>query len=139
MKKYDGATGAYLGDFIPDSSGGLSATQEVRFGPDGHLYVSGRENSTVKKYNGVTGEYIGDFTSGFALDGPTKINFGPDGFLYVSQWGAPGAVSPKKIVRFNAATGIFVDEFTTTTMSSAGGHARAPAPLDGCPAGQKVR
>lgn len=123
VKKYNGATGAYLGDFVPDSSGGLSATQEVVFGPDGNLYVSGRENTAVKKYNGVTGEYIGDFTSGLVLAGPTKISFGPDGNLYVSQWGVPGAVVPKKIVRFNATTGVFLDEFTSTTISNAGGHA----------------
>jgi len=123
VKKYDGATGAYLGNFVPDSSGGLSATQEVVFGPDGHLYVSGRENTAVKKYNGVTGEYIGDFTSGFVLAGPTKISFGPDGNLYVSQWGITGAEIPKRTVRFSATTGVFVDQFTSTTISNAGGHA----------------
>jgi len=123
VKYYDGTTGAYLGDFVSSGSGGLSATQEVVFGPDGHLYVSGRENTAVKKYNGVTGDYISDFTSGLVLVGPTKISFGPDSNLYVSQWGAPGAETPKKIVRFNATTGVFVDEFTSITISSAGGHA----------------
>ena len=49
VKYYDGTTGAYKGEFVPPNSGGLSSTQEVAFGLDGHLYVSGRGNTAIKK------------------------------------------------------------------------------------------
>ena len=120
VKYFDGATGAFKGDFVSESSGGLSSTQEVAFGLDGHLYVSGRGNTAIKKYNGITGEYIGDFTSGYELDNPTKMTFGPGSILYVSQWGS--RENKTKVARFNSVTGVFIDEFTTD-LSNGCGHA----------------
>ncbi|UCH65247.1 MAG: hypothetical protein JSW63_11685 [Ignavibacterium sp.] len=46
VKVFDGTTGEYKDDFVPPGSGGLSATQEVAFGPDGNLYVSGITSTT---------------------------------------------------------------------------------------------
>jgi DNA-binding beta-propeller fold protein YncE len=108
VKRYDGETGEYIGDFVAAGAGGLNATQEVAYGPDGHLYVSGRFTDSILKFDGRTGEFIGSFTSGYALDEPTKFTFGPDGYLYVSQWGQEN----RTIARFDGETGAFVDEFT---------------------------
>ena len=119
VERFNGETGEYLGDFVPSDSGGLSATQEVRFGTDGNLLVSGRGNSHILKFDGVTGAFIGNFTSGYDLDNPTKMTFGPDGNIYVSQWGT----AKKKIARFDGVTGQFIDEFTKTDLNEPSGHA----------------
>lgn len=106
VELFDGVTGEHIKQFVKGGSGGLSRTQEVLFGNDGALYVSGRDNSSILKYNGETGAFMGSFTTGYALDEPTKMNYGPDGYLYVSQWGQ----TKDAIVRFDTATGAFVDE-----------------------------
>lgn len=119
VKQYNFATGAFIGDFIPPGSGGLSLPQEVVWHPAGWLLVTGRGNTAVKKYDGATGNYLGDFTSGYVLDNPTKTTVGPDSLLYVSQWGTV----KNKVVRFDFKTGAFVDEFTSIGVPNGGGHA----------------
>jgi len=86
VKRYDGETGAFLGDFIAPGAGGLSLTQEVRIGPDGSVFVTGRGNSTVLRFDRRTGTFLGPVTSGYPLDQPTKMTIA-EGRIYVSQWG----------------------------------------------------
>ncbi len=119
VKRYHGQTGAYLGDFVKPNAGGLNATQEVLFGLDGHLLVSGRGNRHILKFDRDTGNFLGNFTSGYDLDNPTKMTLGPDSLLYISQWGP----AKNKVVRFDFATGAFVNEFTETDLNQACGHA----------------
>ncbi|MFB3056903.1 MAG: T9SS type A sorting domain-containing protein [Ignavibacteriaceae bacterium] len=119
VKVFSGETGAYITDFVQSGLGGLNSTQEVAFGPDGHLYVSGRGNTTILKYDRSTGDFIGNFTTGYQLDNPTKMTFGSDGNLYVSQWGS----QQNKVVRFNSLSGEFVDEFTSIGLNQGCGHA----------------
>ena len=109
MKSYDGETGQYLGDFVPEGVGGLSLTQEVLIGPDGHFYVSGRGNNAILKYDRRSGEFLGTFTTGYVLSEPTKMTYGPGGDLYVSQW-----AGPQTVARFDGSTGAFVSEVTPT-------------------------
>ncbi len=116
VKLYN-AEGRYLGDFVAPGSGGLSATQDVWFHPNGNLLVSGRDNSSIKQYDGETGAYLGDFTHGYTLDNPTKMSLGPDSLLYVSQWGD----QQNKIVRFDL-NGQFIDEFTNIGVPSGCDH-----------------
>lgn len=118
VKRFNGKTGEYIKDFIPPNSGGLGTTQEVAYGPDGHLYVSGRSNDFILRYDGTSGEFIDAFTSGYNLDQPTKMTFGPDGMLYVSQWGT----GKNSVARFDAQTGVFVDE-ATPQLGQPMGHA----------------
>ncbi|KAB2847184.1 MAG: T9SS type A sorting domain-containing protein [Melioribacteraceae bacterium] len=119
VKRFNGETGEYIDDFIKPSSGGLSYTQDLAFGPDGNLYVSGRGNQSILKYNPQTGEFIENFTKGYVLQDPTKFTFAPDGKLYVCQWGTV----KKKIVRFDSQTGNFIDEFTKIDLEGPSGHA----------------
>ena len=58
VKRYDAETGAYLGDFVAPGSGGLSTTQEVLFGPDGHLYVSGRATTPSSSTMAARGRFL---------------------------------------------------------------------------------
>jgi len=70
IKRYDGISGAYIGDFVSSGLGGLSRPQGISFGPDGNLYVSSFTNigvSSIKRYNGTTGAYMGDFNVGFSF------------------------------------------------------------------------
>lgn len=120
VRMYDAATGAYIRDWAPPGIGGLDRTQEVIYGPDGHVYVSGIGTPAVLKFDGVTGEYLGPFTNGYELDSPTKISWGPDGLMYVSQWGQ--ARQQRNVARFHPETGAFVDEFTSDAPFGACDH-----------------
>lgn len=111
VRMYDAQTGEFIRNWAPPGIGGLQDTQEVIYGPDGFVYVSGFGTPEILKFDGVTGKYLGPFTSGYELDSPTKISWGPDGLMYVSQWGQSS--SKRNVVRFNPATGEFIDEFTT--------------------------
>lgn len=109
VKLYNGETGAYIKDFVAAGAGGLDDTQEVVFGPDGHLYVTGFRNNRIKKYNGQTGEFIENFSKNYSLVNPAKMTFRyEDGLIYVSQWGGS-----RKVARFRIDDGEFVDEFTS--------------------------
>lgn len=107
VKRYDAETGRYLGDFVTPGSGGLAQTQEVLFGPDGHLYVTGFATPAILKFDGFTGAFLESFSSGYSLNQATKMAYGPDGDLYVSQW-----AGRRTVVRFDGTTGQLVGEVT---------------------------
>lgn len=108
VKRYDGETGAYKGDFIQPRSGGLDRTQDLLYGPDGNLYVSGFATSAVLKFDPITGVFIERFTSNRNIAEATKMAFHSDGMLYISQW-----AGDEKVLRFDAITGVYVDAFTS--------------------------
>ena len=107
VKRYDGVTGDYVGDFIAAGAGGLGATQEVLVAPNGNLIVSGRRSSAILEFHPKTGAFIGPYTSGYTLRDPTKMSWGPDGDLYVSQWAGSNTVA-----RFDGESGSFIEEVT---------------------------
>ena len=82
VKRYDGATGAYLGDFV--AAGGQMNPRGMSFGPDGNLYVGGSSYGapgSIRRFDGTTGDPLGTVIS----DLPNAIGdviFGPDGDLY---------------------------------------------------------
>ncbi len=118
IKRFNAETGAFIDDFIAAGSGGLGKPQEIIFGPDGHIYVTGFNNSQIKKYDRDTGAFLGNFTTNYSLNLPTKTTLHTDGLIYVSQWGGN-----EKVVRFNMNTGDFVDEFTSTGVINGMGQA----------------
>lgn len=117
VKRYDGVTGAYLGDFIPAGYGGLGNPQEIIFLDDGTVLVTGAANSAILRYDADTGAFLGPFTTGYNLTQPTKTTIGPDGRLYVSQW-----AGTEMVVRFDLETGAFIDEFTERPVPNGMGH-----------------
>jgi hypothetical protein len=113
VAKFNPATGARLGTFVPFGSGGVQWIEAVRFGPDGNLYVTeptgtAPTGSRVMRYNGTTGAFMGVFASDARLVGPRSLDWGPNGNLYVagigSDFSGPGN---GRVLEFNGVTGAF--------------------------------
>jgi sugar lactone lactonase YvrE len=111
--RYDGTTGAFIDNFIPPRTGGLSGAGGLLFGPDGNLFVCSTSTNEVMRYDGTTGAPLpapgqrgAVFASHRGFGNPGLI-FGPDGNLYVSDYGNGS------VVRFNGATGEFIDVFVS--------------------------
>ena len=87
--KYNAQTGGFVG---VAASAGLSGPWDVKFGPDGLMYVLGRGNNRILRYN-PSGVYVDDFVPAGSggMNSLSHMAFGPDGDLYVSgNSGAPG-------------------------------------------------
>lgn len=80
------------------------------------MLISNPATDSIKRYDWRTGTYLGDFVSTGAggLEYPTAIGFGPDGNLYV------GSGPNSQILRFNGATGEFIDEFVDSAQFQGG-------------------
>jgi S1-C subfamily serine protease/streptogramin lyase len=102
IKRYDGKTGAYLGDFVAGNP--LRGPHVLLFGPDGHLYVSSTA-SVVQRFHGKTGQLLDVFSSGNGMDNTAGLAFGPDGNLYVAS------AHTNEVKRFHGKTGAFIDNF----------------------------
>ena len=112
IRRFDGQTGAFAGDFVTTGSGGLLTANGMVFGPDGNLYVTdglATSSSTVLRYDGDTGAFIDVFvTAGSGgLFFPHKPVFGPDDNLYVTTH------QGDSVLRYDGQTGAFIDVFVT--------------------------
>lgn len=88
IKRYDGVTGAFIGDFVTSGLGGLANPQGISFGPDGNLYVSSIStvgNSSIKRFNGTTGAYMGQFNLGYSFSFAGDLTW-KDGILYAAEF-----------------------------------------------------
>jgi hypothetical protein len=137
IKRYDGATGVYLGDFVVSGSGGLDAPLGLTFGPDGNLYVSagfGDGPAAVYRFQGPSASSPGApmpsagnsgalfvaSGSGGLLDTFALI-FGPDGNadgkqdLYLPSFHQVGSNKSREktatIKRYDGVSGAFIDTF----------------------------
>jgi DNA-binding beta-propeller fold protein YncE len=110
VKKYDGVTGAYLGDFVGVGSGGLNNAAGLAFGPDGHLYVCSPLSGAINIYHGTTGKFLKTFIAGYVpgLNGPSLIEFQEHGPVYV-LFG-----KSREIMRFDVTTGKLVELIVPT-------------------------
>jgi sugar lactone lactonase YvrE len=109
--RYDGATGAFLGTFVPFGTGGLRDPQTFIFGADQNLYVCSHASNAVFRFRGTDGASLGAFVapSSGGLSQPGGIAFGPDGNLYVSS------TATHRILRYDGRTGAFIDVFAAGT------------------------
>jgi DNA-binding beta-propeller fold protein YncE len=107
VERFDLATGAALGSFVPAGSGGLANPDGMVFGPDGDLYVCAERASAVLRYDGKTGAFKGTFVPAGSggLDIAEYPAFGADGNLYVSSTHA------NAVLRYDGRTGAFLDAF----------------------------
>ncbi len=139
--RYDGQTGASMGAFVSQGSGGLCGGNFVGpggmvFGSDGHLYVTCAENDVglVLRYDGDTGAphpgpHGGIGTAEFVRDEsgqllvPHGLAFGEDGNLYVASRGQLGT-SPgdaDRVLRYDGSTGALLDVFVDTSSGGLDG------------------
>lgn len=129
VMKFNGTTGAYMGDFIPNGAGQGPTTNtdtvceamSMAFGPDGFFYLGNDPRDcacedtscyNVMRFNGTTGAYVDTpFPSGFlGLYDPNGMTIGPDCNLYISSEGLgfPDTevnANPNVIYRLNLSTG----------------------------------
>lgn len=127
IREYD-AAGDLLGVL-----GGIAPVDPyaLTVSPDGKLYVASRGSNSVlccDTTTGILGAFVPSGRGGLSL--PQGLAFGPDitgdgaGDLYVTSFGN------RKVLRYNGATGAFIDEYATTTLAPSGitfSHARYAA------------
>jgi len=107
--RYDGATGAYVDDFIPAGTGAINGPDAgMDFGPDGHLYIPSFNNNRVLRYHGKTGAPLGAFVPVdlTTLSRPRCLRWRGDGLMYVTSWGN------NRVLRYDL-NGDLVDVFAT--------------------------
>jgi len=110
VKRYDGTTGEYLGDFVPPEAGELDHPNGLRFGADGYLYVaSGLTNEVLRYDSEGTPDPNNPFASA-GLNGPRYLEFGPDGNLYVTNLYADN------VTRYDPTDGHFIDVFASDRL-----------------------
>ena len=63
VKRYDGTTGAFEGNFVTAGLGGLEEAEGVVFGPNGNLFVVSELGNAVLEYDGTTGAFVGEFVT----------------------------------------------------------------------------
>ena len=73
--KLDGDTGAYISDYVTPGLGGLVQPYDLKFGPDGRLYISDFGGHTVRVYEGDPASHVQNITG---LYHPIAVAFHPD-------------------------------------------------------------
>lgn len=127
----------FSGDGGPAAAASFSYPHEIRFGPDGHLYVADSGNHVIRRIDMQTGlittvagtarkrGYSGDGgpASAAQFSNPISIQFAPGGDLYVCD------IGNHVIRRIDQATGV------VTTLAGTGKPGPTPdgAPLAGTP------
>ncbi len=109
IKKYDGQTGAFLGNFVGPGVGGLNGPLDNLILASGELLVSSFNNGRIKRYD-ANGNYIDDPITG--LQGPQGLQIGLDGNLYVGDFAAG------QIGRYDPTTFAFLGNFANANGST---------------------
>jgi hypothetical protein len=100
--RFDAATGANLGLFIANGTGGLNSSEQMAFTQDGSLLISGYGSGRVLRFDGSTGVFQSVFANIFA---PTGLAVRGNE-VFVSSFSSSGFVN-----RYNATTGGFLGAF----------------------------
>ena len=98
VTRYDGETGWYMDDFVPEGTGGLTSPQSLVINEGGDLYVTSLVSPgyTVLHYDGTTGAFI-DGVSSPVLRSPYGMAVGPNGTLLVTS---TLGIAENRVLRF---------------------------------------
>ena len=110
VRRFDGDTGALIGDFVAPGAGGLQHPGGLAFGPDGLLYVSDAIGNKVLRFDGESGAFVDVFADDIALIGPTDLHFRGDD-LFVGLW--KNTTFRGGVARLDAQTGALEMTFGT--------------------------
>ncbi|PAY17842.1 hypothetical protein CKO51_19305 [Rhodopirellula sp. SM50] len=119
--RFNGATGQFIDVFVA-AGGALNVPRAIVFGTDNNLYVANANSDEILRYQGPTGQNPGQLIDVFVsageggMDSPTTLTFGPDGTLYVAS--GAHATYNNSILRFDGATGDFIDAFDASGTST---------------------
>ncbi|MGZ0171721.1 MAG: tail fiber protein, partial [Planctomycetales bacterium] len=102
--QFDGETAAFEGEFATGAAGRID---DLVIGPDGALYVSDQDNSTVLRYDGSAPGSFTIFASGNGLSAARGLAFGPGDDLFVASFNS------NNVLRFDGQTGAFESIFAT--------------------------
>jgi sugar lactone lactonase YvrE len=107
VMRYNGTTGAFLGDFVPPGYGDLYHPHGLLIDADGNLLVVSVEDYRVARFDRMTGEFLGDFvpSGSGGVNRPVDVIFGLDGNLLVSS------AETHSIKRYLATTGAYLGDF----------------------------
>ncbi len=111
VRRYDGASGAYIADFVASGASPLASPISMVYGPNGNLFVGGAV--AVYEYSGATGLYIGQFVGAGSggLDRAAGLAFKGDGNLLVSS------KNSNELLEFDGTTGAFIGVFNDPTVT----------------------
>jgi sugar lactone lactonase YvrE len=111
--RFNATTGAFDGVFVTAGSGGISGPHGLTIGPDGDLYVSGRNSFNVVKYDTNGNPVWSTPTGSGGLSWPEGLTLDPSGtYLYVASVGS------NQILKYNAMTGAFVGVAASDGLSA---------------------
>jgi sugar lactone lactonase YvrE len=102
VRRYDGATGTFLGILVGSAAnGGLGDPRGMVFLPDGRLVVASRATNALLSYDGATGAFLGKFNKGgtttaLTFDEPWGVRIGPNGNLFAVRHRRPAARRPAR-------------------------------------------
>jgi len=116
IRMYDGATGAYLGDFVPRTTAPIGTPLFIEFGPDRDLYVNNRRTTSILRFDGDTGDLVAEYRDDSILFAG-GIDFGPNGNLFVA---ATLKDDETGVIEFDRLTGNSLGLFATATGTPVG-------------------
>jgi len=122
VKRFDAATGAFLGTTVASGSGGLNGPRGMIFTNPGQLLVVdqnvGEPNpGELLRYNAPTGKFLGNLvlqTDPNAPFAPRGMVLGPNHTLYVGDDGNLDGITIGRVARFNSETGAFLGDLQPT-------------------------
>src|SRR5262249_17821964 len=125
--QFNGTTGVPVGTgvFVQGTPTGLHDPLDLKFGPNGNLFVADGNTEQVQEYDGTTGAFVTTFVAAGSggFNGTVGLAFGPNGNLFVTSFDTHSLTND--VLEFDGTTGAFV----TTFVSPGSGGLNGPSAL----------